>query len=174
MGSVVRVVFAFRERFWEHRRYNQTASGKTLSRLSFIHGRGGDFPTWWTLYPLHLPILVGWTGGPPAAALARDEDTAIQHRALVSLAHHLGTSVRRLESLLEGGWMHNWERDPFALGAYSYPAVGGKHAAAQLGQPIDGTLLFAGEAAATHGLNGTVEGALATGRRAARHLLEAL
>ncbi|HXC25399.1 MAG TPA: NAD(P)/FAD-dependent oxidoreductase [Gemmatimonadaceae bacterium] len=174
MGSVVRVIFAFREPFWEHRRIDQTASGNALAQMSFLHGRGTDLPTWWTLFPLRLSVIVGWTGGPAAAELAEDDDDAIQHRALTSLAHHLGTTVRRLESLVEGSWFHNWERDPFTYGAYSYPLVGGKHSAAQLGQPVDGTLFFAGEAAVTQGHHGTVEGALSTGQRAAHALVETL
>jgi monoamine oxidase len=170
MGSAIRVVFAFDEPFWEHRRQKH-AHGNALAQLSFLYGRGTDIPVWWTLFPLRLPVMVGWIGGPPAAELAQEDDATIQHRALASLAHHLGTAVRRLESLVNGGWIHNWERDPFTRGVYSYPLTGGKHAAAQLAQPVEGTLFFAGEAAASQGRNGTVEGALMTGRQAAQSVL---
>jgi monoamine oxidase len=170
MGSALRVVFAFNEPFWEHRRQKH-AHGDTLEQLSFLYGRGTDVPVWWTLFPLRLPIMVGWVGGPPAAELAQQDDATIQQRALASLAHHLGTAVRRLESQVNGGWIHNWDRDPFTRGAYSYPLVGGKHAGVQLAQPVEETLFFAGEAAAGNGQNGTVEGALATGRLAAQNVL---
>ncbi len=173
MGSAIRVVFAFREPFWERRR-RKSRDGGALMQLSFVHGRGTDVPVWWTLFPLRLPVLVGWTGGPPAAQLARYDDATITHRALTSLAHHLGMPLRHLESLVEGAWTHNWDCDPFTQGAYSYALVGGRHAAAQLAHPVSSTLFFAGEAAADSGRNGTVEGALATGRRAARGVLSAL
>jgi monoamine oxidase len=70
--------------------------------------------------------------------------------------------------------MHNWERDPFSRGAYSYAAVGGSGAARKLARPVEQTIFFAGEATDTDGHSGTVEGALATGSRAARGVLLAL
>ena len=172
MGSVTRVVFAFKEPFWERTR--RTPRGKSLSQLSFLHGRGTDVPVWWTLFPLRLPIMVGWAGGPRAAELNQNDDATVLSRALGSLAHHLGTSRPRLEGLVEGGWTYNWDRDPYARGAYSYALVGGSGAAGRLARPVDQTLFFAGEATDTDGHTGTVEGALATGRRAARGVLAAL
>ena len=68
--------------------------------------------------------------------------------------------------------LHDWRNDPFARGAYSYPLVGGANAARQLARLHEDTLVFAGEAASQ--LNGTVEGALASGTSAARRLLSAL
>lgn len=173
MGAVVRVVFAFREPFWE--RLDRGRRGDAaLRELSFLHGRGGDLPVWWTLFPLRLPVLVGWAGGPRAAELAGEDDAAIQQRAIAALARHVGLHQDRLEALVEGCWLHNWERDPFSRGAYSYPLVGGSGAPERLAQPVAGTLFFAGEATDTEGRTGTVEGALATGRRAARGVLAAL
>ena len=43
-----------------------------------------------------------------------------------------------------------------------------------LAAPIEDTLFFAGEATNTDGHTGTVHGAIATGRRAAREILEGL
>jgi monoamine oxidase len=63
--------------------------------------------------------------------------------------------------------MHDWSRDPFARGAYSYVAVGGGDARAAFAAPVDDTLFFAGEATSTNGQGGTVNGALETGERAA-------
>src|SRR5262249_27663931 len=61
---------------------------------------------------------------------------------------------------------HDWDRDPFARGAYSYMLVGGKNAAQSLSRPVEHTLFFAGEA--TEFESGTVEAALVSGQRAAR------
>ena len=76
--------------------------------------------------------------------------------------------------MVEDVWMHNWVHDPFARGAYSYPKVGGVDAPAVLARPLAGTLFFAGEATDTEGATGTVHGAIATGRRAARQVQRAL
>ena len=67
----------------------------------------------------------------------------------------------------EAGAMHDWNRDVFSRGAYSYVAVGGGDARAAFAAPVDGTLFFAGEATSTDGNGGTVNGALQTGVRAA-------
>ena len=70
--------------------------------------------------------------------------------------------------------MHDWGRDPFARGAYSYITVGGGDARLVLAAPVDDTLFFGGEATANDGQGGTVNGALATGERAAQEALAAL
>jgi monoamine oxidase len=64
--------------------------------------------------------------------------------------------------------MHNWSTDPFSRGAYSYVVVGGAGASKTLSRPVEGTLFFAGEAFDAEGRNGTVEGAIACGRHAAK------
>jgi monoamine oxidase len=74
----------------------------------------------------------------------------------------------------EGAVMHDWGRDSFARGAYSYVTVGGRNARGVLAAPIDGTLFFAGEATSTDGQGGTVNGALETGERAAREAATSL
>jgi monoamine oxidase len=70
--------------------------------------------------------------------------------------------------------MHDWSRDPFARGAYSYAVVGGAAAPADLARPVQRTLFIAGEAADTEGATGTVDGAIASGRRAAAQVMRAL
>jgi monoamine oxidase len=69
--------------------------------------------------------------------------------------------------------MHNWQNDIHALGAYSYPAVGGKESQEELARPVADTLFFAGEATDTNGHWGTVQGAISSGERAARQIIDA-
>ena len=69
---------------------------------------------------------------------------------------------------------HDWSRDPYARGAYSWVPLGGMDAAATLARPVDDTLFFAGEATHAHGDFGTVPGATETGIRAAEDVLAAL
>lgn len=173
MGSVLRTVFAFTKRFWEHGIRDEPNDG-ALASLSFLHSPDAAVPVWWTLFPIRAPVMVGWVGGPPAVQLCALPDDDIAHRSLRDLARHLGTGYERLDELLVGSWTHNWERDPYARGAYSYAAVGGSGAARRLSRPVESTIFFAGEATDTEGHSGTVEGALATGRRAARAVLQSL
>jgi monoamine oxidase len=81
---------------------------------------------------------------------------------------------RYLDRHLVRTFTHDWSRDPFSRGAYSYPLVGGSDAAIALARPVRGTLFFAGEAADAEGRNGTVHGAIASGHRAAAQALRAL
>jgi monoamine oxidase len=80
----------------------------------------------------------------------------------------------RMRGVVEGVWTHNWELDPFARGAYSYQRVGGANATDVLARPLKSTLFFAGEATGTGGGTGTVDGAIATGRRAAKQVSRVL
>jgi len=52
--------------------------------------------------------------------------------------------------------------------------VGGDGAEAALAKPLDNTLFFAGEATDITGHNGTVHGAIASGKRAAAEILGSL
>jgi monoamine oxidase len=81
-------------------------------------------------------------------------------------------SRRWLESRLEAWAWHDWQADPWARGAYAYPRVGGAGAARALARPLGGTLFFAGEAAEPDEM-GTVSGAIASGRAAARAIIRA-
>jgi hypothetical protein len=65
-----------------------------------------------------------------------------------------------MRSMVAGAWLHDWEHDPFARGAYSYARVGGAEAPRRLAQPIDGTLFFAGEATDPERRTGTVDSAM--------------
>ena len=160
MGHAVRVVFRFREMPpWPH-------------DLSFVTTRRSPLPTWWTALPAEVPMITGWAGGRAAEALEQLSLDAIVGRGLQGLARALGLHARELESRLVAADMHDWTRDPYARGAYAYPLVGGAGAPAALGRPEAGTLYFAGEAVDRE--SGTVSGALASGQRAARAILDGL
>jgi monoamine oxidase len=93
--------------------------------------------------------------------------------ALDQLGQALGLPRARLDASLEASYVHDWTRDPLTGGAYSYAAVGGADAGDALARPVAGTLFFAGEATAPAGQGGTVEAAIASGRRAAREVVSA-
>jgi monoamine oxidase len=175
-GQVFKIVLRFREAFWEdedflkERRAYRSADG---AGMSFLLAPGAEIPTWWTAAPVRAPLLTGWVGGVAAEALLSEEPVTRLERSLVALSGVLAVPRRELEEQLDAWDSHDWRADPFARGAYSYIGVGGSGSPRALARPVDGTLFFAGEA--TNGEQiGTVAGALASGRRAAREVLKAL
>jgi monoamine oxidase len=170
MGCVMRLVVRFREMPWQAP-LPGLAAHRSLDRLGYLHLGGGPFNVWWTAYPLRFPLAVAWSGGPPAAELSGKKTEDVAASAFRALAEQLGISRRRIESRVEGLWLHDWNRDPFSRGAYSYARVGGSKAAKSLSKPVEGTLFFAGEATDVSGRTGTVEGAIATGLRAAKQVV---
>ncbi|MBV9759035.1 MAG: FAD-dependent oxidoreductase [Acidobacteriaceae bacterium] len=163
-GQVMRAVFRFREGFWEGR--------EELAQAGFLLSDEEFFPTWWTTRPLHAPVLVGWSAGPHADGMLDLPRAEILSMAVADLARISGTRKGRINELLEAAYFHNWHADPFARGAYSYVPVGGLSAREQLARPMKGTLYFAGEATELNGHSATVHGAIASGKRAAKQILE--
>ncbi|HUF80116.1 MAG TPA: FAD-dependent oxidoreductase, partial [Burkholderiales bacterium] len=164
-GAVLRVVLQYPAAFWEEldqRRY---------CNASFFHSPYAAFPTVWTALPARTPLLVAWCGGPRAALLSNADEGDIVRRAVMSVRSLFGDRAGGA-ALPVATWVHNWQRDPYARGAYSYVTVGGQDARRQLAAPLQRTLFFAGEAADFEGEAGTVAGALRSGVRAARELLQ--
>ncbi len=172
MGSVVRMVFNFREPFW-----TATTRGRVEDdpgAIRFLSVDTGDFKVWWTAFPLRGSTLTAWLGGPRAAALVDLPASAIAERALSGLARSLGMPVSRPESLVTGSWYHDWQHDPFTRGAYSYGVVDGIDAPRVLMQSIADTLFLAGEHTDPDGRSGTVHAAIMSGRGAAERACRAL
>lgn len=169
MGKVVRVTLCFRERFWKDR----PAQGKSLSEMSFLFSHDPQFPTWWTQMPRHLPIITGWAPARSAERLAGMTQGRIVDKALDSLSSLLGVEKSWMQSQLNAAYFHDWDADPFSCGAYSYVKAGGEGCQAILGAPVADTLYFAGEHTDSTGHNGTVHGAIASGRRAAKDITSA-
>jgi monoamine oxidase len=170
MGEVIRVTMRFREQFWESGL--PAAKGHDLSKLSFLFSHDSDFPTWWSVYPMHVPLLVGWAAGTRAERLSKLPEHAIVCEALAALARISEEPEQRLGDLLEAAHLHNWQTDPFSRGAYSHIPVNAMDAPERLAAAVEETLFFAGEATDTDGCEGTVHGAIATGERAAREVIE--
>lgn len=160
MGHVIKVMLRFREPFWEE-----------LKDLTFIHAPAELLPTWWTQFPAAKPLLAGWAGGTRAEKLMGESDDALLDRSFEALRHIFGVSKAFLDEALAEFYIHNWQADSLAAGAYSYIPVGGVDAQQELACAVEGTLFFAGEATNAVGHHGTVHGALATGIRAAREML---
>jgi monoamine oxidase len=156
-GHVVKIAFRFRERFWKP--------------FNFVHSSHRFMPTWWTTAPVVTPMLTGWAGGHAADAMLAEGRDAMIDRALDALAEIFAMKRRDVDRQLIASYTHDWQADPYSRCAYSYAGVGGSGAHDALRKPLRRTLFFAGEA--THSEEtGTVSGAIESGRRAAREVLQ--
>jgi monoamine oxidase len=164
-GPVVKVILRFREPFWE-----QVDDGRYRD-AAFFHDPHAAFPTMWTALPLRASLLVAWAAGPNAARLSGRPEEEIVKTALACVAKLFGKKADPAASF-QGAYLHDWQADPFACGAYSYVVAGGGKAREELARPLDGTLFFAGEAAETGGESGTVTGALASAQRVVQQVLK--
>jgi monoamine oxidase len=165
MGPVLRLTLLFDRRFWVEQ----------APDLSFLLARDTPFPTWWTPHPNEAPMLTAWIGGATAysrtAALRSAGAPALLEAALNSLATIFRLPPAQLGTMLQSIHWHDWQADEYSRGAYSYATVGAVDVSRQLATPIDGTLFFAGEHTDVEGQWGTVQGALASGERAAAQVL---
>lgn len=172
MGKVIRVVLRFRESFWETIKPSKH-SKKNLSDMAFLFSEDEWFPTWWTTMPVKNPVITGWAPFRSAERLSGQSQSFVTEQSLKTLSELLGPSPKELQNLLENIYFHDWQSDPFAMGAYSYAKVGADGASQMIAAPVDNTLFFAGEATDSSGLNGTVHAAIASGYRAANEILRA-
>jgi monoamine oxidase len=163
-GPVLKLSLRFRKAFWEE------LDGGKYQDAAFFHSPQTAFPTFWTTLPLRAPLLTAWIGGPKAARLSTASEPDIVRQALESLSTTFGGHAQS-EFELEAAYLHNWQTDPFARGAYSYLGVDGSEARQLLAEPLEETLFFAGEATNTQNEAATVAGALQSGVRAAREVL---
>jgi monoamine oxidase len=165
MGPVVKLGLRFAAPFWA-----ELENGK-YADAGFFFGMKTGFPTFWTTYPTVSPLIVAWAGGPRSQPFQNSDHNTIVRQAIDELAFVFGLEYRDVENRLEAAYVHDWQRDPFAFGAYSYVRVGGGDARKVLAQPVERTLYFAGEATAQGGESGTVAGALESGYAAANAVL---
>jgi monoamine oxidase len=163
-GPVIKVVMHFRKSFWE-----EVDDGRYRD-ASFFRAPGAPFRTFWATVPLRGSLINAWAGGPNAQRLSGRNEAELTSAAIDSLQSMFGKKVR-VRTMLERAYLHDWQADPFARGAYSYVIAGGTGARKALATPVKNTLFFAGEAADTQGESGTVAGALQSGMRAARQVL---
>lgn len=103
------------------------------SGFGFIHSHVEGLPIWWSLNSNR--ILTGWAGGPAAAALVHRSKGSVCETALRSLSEIFGTPKHALRRALRDFATHNWSRDPFSRGAYTFTGVGLDGAAARLRTP---------------------------------------
>jgi monoamine oxidase len=166
----LKVVLHYRHAFWE------TLDEGRYRDAAFFHAPNEAFRTLWTALPVRVPVLVAWMGGPQADRLSAQPQSVIVRTASDSVDRLFATAKGQRTSWhseLQAAYVHNWQMDPFARGAYSYVLSGGTGARQQLARPLRDTLYFAGEATDSEEA-ATVAGALRSGEMAARRILRAM
>ncbi|PYX32836.1 MAG: FAD-dependent oxidoreductase [Acidobacteria bacterium] len=172
MGKIIRISLRFRRRFWEQIPAHDGGT-LNLSRMRFLFSQDEWFPTWWTMAPNPAPVLTGWAPFRCAERLSGKSQSFVVDQALKALSRLFNMHSDALAQQLEAEYLYDWQSDPFSRGAYSYGKVGADGAQEALAMQVENTLFFAGEATDITGHNGTVHGAIASGMRAARDILNA-
>lgn len=156
-GSVTKVLIQYRHRWWHAHQFNGhlmndaplACTWEATGEQAGEHG-----------------ILTVYTGGDPGAAFSRLSD-AERISAAIEGINRLFPGTR---DLVEHAATIAWNREPYTLGSYLAFAVGTVHSYWEpLFTPV-GRLYFAGEHAAI--FQGFMEGAVESGQRVARELLE--
>ena len=156
IGDLDKVALLFPRVFWPERHF-----------LGDLDVQEGGFPVFQN-YALHSgrPILVGFAAGPSQRSHGLLSDGERREQAMSALRSMLGTSLPQPRGVA----VSRWHLDPFAIGAYSYIAVGNSDRDFdQLARPVGGRLHFAGEAT-IRDHSGTVHGAYLSGLRAAAEI----
>lgn len=154
MGGFEKIALAF------DRPVLGTASSWTLYGQEGPAGEPFDF----LLRPFGQEVAIAFVGGARSAELLAAGERAAVAWALDRLASVFGAGIRRA---FARGTATRWQADPWTRGAYSAALPGHWADRARLALPIDGRILLAGEATEPE-LCTVVQGALASGRRAAR------
>lgn len=139
-GHVARITLRFDRGFWSGPLVPEELRERGRPRFGFLNVPEVEFPTWWAPFP-STPLLVGWTGGPRAAPLLKLSSDAVTRRAVQALADVFRQPASALHAQLRDAWHHNWSRDPWVRGAYSYAVAGFESGPAQLARPLARTLL---------------------------------
>jgi len=162
MGSVQRVVLRFTHAPW--------VPGPPGAEAVFAHLADAPFGTLWRETRGGQTQITAWSGGPAARRLSDVPPAQIVDAALSSLARATNVSLLECQRALIEAHHHDFNRDPFTRGAYSYARPGGEDAAQKLSEPWEDTVYFAGEAVDLQ-YPGTVAGALGSGEHAARRII---
>lgn len=166
-GSVIKILIEFKEAFWQKQSV-QIHTHTVLENFSFLFS-DETIPTWWTQHPHTSTLLTGWLSGPKAEHYVGDENDLL-HLSLETLSSIFKVSMDFLKKQLVAWKAINWQKDPYAQGAYSYAVADGHLLIEEFSQPVVEQLYFAGEALHI-GQVGTVEAALASGTKIAEEIV---
>ncbi|MEI9933440.1 MAG: NAD(P)/FAD-dependent oxidoreductase [Ferruginibacter sp.] len=156
-GNVIKVLLQFKEPFW------QKDAGFIFSDEAI--------PTWWTQLPDDVALLTGWVGGSKAECLNDNTENEIAEKALQSLANIFDLTLNKLKDNLIASKIVNWQKDEYAMGAYSYATPQTTAAINVLNNPVNATIYFCGEALYEGTSPGTVEAAIVHAKQVAQKII---
>ena len=157
MGNLNKCCLRFAKAFWP----------MDFDWFGQIPSDGRGWGEWVSLVrPLKQPVLIGFQAGPEADAVEALGDGQVIASAMAALRQLHGQAIP--EPL--GAQITRWRSDPFAVGAYSFQAVGSTpDMRRELARPIADRIFFAGEATSVDHF-GTTHGAYLSGLRVAAEI----
>jgi monoamine oxidase len=157
MDGGMKILLKFSERFWA----DDTGSLLGLPNCPEIwvtgNGRSRDNKT-----------LTAYINGDSAEYMGRLGNGAVQE-ILTTLDTAYGNNLAT--RLFQDSYIMDWAKEPYILGAFSYPKVGSEGAYQQISKPIQNKIFFAGEHTHPKGHFATVHGAMETGKLAAQAVI---
>ncbi len=152
-------------------RFDRVFWPKEFDWHEYLSPRKGEWAEWVSLAKVKdTPVLLGFSAADYAQALETKSDSEVVAEAMKALRTMFGSSAPDPIA----AQFTRWRSDPYALGSYSFNAVGSSNADREaLAKPEAARLHFAGEALSAL-YPGTVHGALLSGRRAAKTIIESL
>lgn len=157
MGVLNKCFLRFPKAFWP----------ADVDWIERVPERRGEWTEWLSLArALRQPVLLGFNAADYGRAIESRDDAQIVAEAMRVLRGLYGEIPEPL-----GQQITRWASDPFALGSYSFNALGSEPKMRDdLAASIDGCVYFAGEA--THRKHfATAHGAYLSGLRAAREIV---
>lgn len=158
MGQVVVAKLMFTESLWRDKIPDtggwETPDGRISFNLPHAKGTGR--------------AVTGWFSGSAAQQLSDLGEEAALEQILSWLESASGSP--NLPALLQWHRYHDWIKDPYSKGSYSFTRPGGEGAHLALAEPVADTIFFAGEATAPPPHYQTVHGAYMSGKRVAEEV----
>lgn len=149
-------------------RFDRIAWPDDVDWIEWLGPRDGEWAEWVSLAgAMSVPVLLGFHAGRQAHAMESLSDHDMLDQAHAALKAMFGSDF----PFPIAAQITRWSQDPYALGAYSFNAVGtsSQTRRALAGRDWGGALVFAGEAASADCF-GTAHGAVLSGRAAAADL----
>jgi monoamine oxidase len=138
--------------------------------MEYIPARHGEWVEWLNVARVgQKPVLLGFNAADFGKEIESWTDTKIVDSAMQTLKTIFGAGIPDPTDFQ----LTRWGADPYALGSYSFNALGSAPKMRNLlAQPIDQRIFFAGEAT-DKSYFATVHGAYLSGLRAAKEVMSA-
>ena len=136
----------------------------------YLGPKAGHWAEWVSFAKAGVPVLLGFNAGSGGRRVEAASPAEVSSEAHEALRDMFGSGVPAPRAVLTS----TWSTDEWSRGSYSVNAVGSTQAdRAALARPIAGRIFIAGEATEPD-YHSTVHGAVLSGQRAAKQVLDIL